>query len=559
MRSLFRALFRVHYDYINPLQRQRAAGLVIMSGAVLLAWAAYVAFIFMPGLLQGTTFELTVLIPVLAFPIFIGLIYNFVQNGRLTIALWLFIALLLVSVVPFSVFTFTNTLPIFLILPLAAAAILLDRRALVVVVVLVIASLLLRAAVQAGDSSVVRYIPSQNAALEFLLTTFVVVTLGAFLSAFSGGAERISQVSFEDIEHLRATSSFSVAGRSDENAAIADLLALIQVKLGYSLAQLFVVDETGALLRRIRLGIGERDLIVSTVASPADEPLLAEVAAKRQPVLISAREGARAGHLVTPAVRSVSLPVQAGDRLLGVLDIQSASEAPFTINQITAFAQLAETFAGGLAQLQLENDLRRTLREQEEVLARLRGQLVEIEGRSRQTISSGWRQYLEGRAAGVYGYNMPQPQGGIVPAGDLPPAIIEALSYEGVYVDARDDAQIVSVAIRFRGEILGAMSFTLPATPPISERQLEMVRAIADRLGVALENSRLFEQVQAQALRERKATEVASTLLSANDLETLLSTAAETFYETLGAVNARIHLEPRALAAPAAAGSGEAS
>lgn len=559
MRSIFRALFRVRYDYLNPLQRQRAAGLVIMSGAALLAWAAYTALIFFPGLLQGATFDLTVLIPVLAFPIFIGLIYNFVQNGRLTIALWLFISLLLVSIVPFSVFTFTNSLPVFLLIPLAAAGILLDRRALVVVVVLVLASLILRAALQASDSSVVRYIPSQNATLEFMLMTFVVVTLGAFLSVFTSGTERISQISFEDIEHLRATNSFSVAGHSDEDDAIADLLSLLQGKLGYSLAQLFIVDETGALLRRIRLGISERNLIVSTVANPADEPLLAEVAAKRQPVLISALDGARAGHLITPAVRSLSLPVQAGDRLLGVLDIQSASEVPFTVNQIEAFTQLAANFAGSLARLRLENDLRRTLREQEEVLARLRGQLVEIEGRSRQTVSSGWRQYLEGRAAGVYGYNMPQPQGGIIPAADLPPVIVEALSYEGVHVEARDDAQIISVAIRFRGEVLGAMSFTLPATPPISERQLGMVRAIADRLGVALENSRLFEQIQAQALRERKATEVASTLLSANDLETLLSTAAETFYETLGAVNARIHLEPRALAAPAAAGSGEAS
>ncbi|MFQ3568361.1 MAG: GAF domain-containing protein [Aggregatilineales bacterium] len=559
MRSMFRALFRVRYAYINPLQRQRAASLIIMSGAALLAWAAYFSLILIPGILQGTTFELTILIPVLAFPVFIGLIYNFVQNGRLTIALWLFIGLLLVSIVPFSVFTFTNTLPIFLLIPLVAAGVLLDRRALVVLVVLVLVSLLLRAAVQAGDSSVVRYIPSQNATLEFLLMTFVVVTLGAFLSLFGGSAERLSQVSLEDIEHLRATSSFSTAGRGDENAVIADLLSLIQVKLGYSLAQLFIVDETGALLRRVRLGISERDLIISTTANPADEPLLAEVAAKREPVFISILESALAGHLVAPAVRSLSLPVQVGDRLFGVLDIQSASEEPFTTNQVAAFAQLAETFAGGLAQVQLESDLRRTLREQEEVLARLRSQLVEIEGRSRQTVSSGWRQYLEGRAASVYGYNMPQPQGGIIPAADLPPAIAKALSYEGVHVDARDDAQIVSAAIRFRGEVLGAMSFTLPATPPISERQLEMVRAIADRLGVALENGRLFEQIQAQALRERKATEVASTLLSANDLETLLSTAAETFYETLGAVNARIHLEPRALAASAAAGSGEAS
>ena len=49
-----------------------------------------------------------------------------------------------------------------------------------------------------------------------------------------------------------------------------------------------------------------------------------------------------------------------------------------------------------------------------------------------------------------------------------------------------------------------------------------MLRTVANRLGVALESNRLFEQTQAQAQRERKANEIGSMLLSETDIEAVL-------------------------------------
>ncbi len=54
----------------------------------------------------------------------------------------------------------------------------------------------------------------------------------------------------------------------------------------------------------------------------------------------------------------------------------------------------------------------------------------------------------------------------------------------------------------------------------------------------------LFEQTQAQAFRERKATEVANMLIGATDVRSVLERAAETFNEALGAVSTRITLQP---------------
>jgi GAF domain-containing protein len=88
------------------------------------------------------------------------------------------------------------------------------------------------------------------------------------------------------------------------------------------------------------------------------------------------------------------------------------------------------------------------------------------------------------------------------------------------------------------------MTFDIPLDRPVGERQLELARIVADRLGQALENAQLVDQSSSQALRERKASEVSATLISATDVRAVLAIAAETFNEAMGAVATRVTLQP---------------
>jgi GAF domain-containing protein len=120
------------------------------------------------------------------------------------------------------------------------------------------------------------------------------------------------------------------------------------------------------------------------------------------------------------------------------------------------------------------------------------------------------------------------------------------------HVEIQGDEQIVSLPILFRGETLGAISFAVPAERPVSERSLEMAQIVVNRLSLALENTRLFEQSQMQALRERKASDVAQQLISANDVRSVLNLAAESFNQALGAVRTRVYLQPDRMMEPGA-------
>jgi GAF domain-containing protein len=84
----------------------------------------------------------------------------------------------------------------------------------------------------------------------------------------------------------------------------------------------------------------------------------------------------------------------------------------------------------------------------------------------------------------------------------------------------------------------------------ITEKDLDVAQQIAQRLAIALENKRLFEQSRSQAFRERKAGEIAGLLIGATDVESVLSLAADSFNEALGAVSTRIHLQPDVLEEP---------
>jgi GAF domain-containing protein len=132
-------------------------------------------------------------------------------------------------------------------------------------------------------------------------------------------------------------------------------------------------------------------------------------------------------------------------------------------------------------------------------------------------------------------------------ADGMPESIQSALETGDISIEEDADDQLVRVPITLRGQTLGAMAFRVPkGNQTIGLRQKELMNSVVQRLGLALENKRLFEQSQSQAQRERKANEVGSTLLSTTDIEAVLQLAADNFNEALGAVQTRIYLQPEA-------------
>ena len=109
-------------------------------------------------------------------------------------------------------------------------------------------------------------------------------------------------------------------------------------------------------------------------------------------------------------------------------------------------------------------------------------------------------------------------------------------------ISAENGEQILSVPIVLRGQMLGAMEFRAPGGQVWNNRSLELARIIAQRLALALDNIRLYEQAQTIASREQTANQVAARLQSKTDIDALITTAVESFQQALGATRTSIRL-----------------
>lgn len=66
------------------------------------------------------------------------------------------------------------------------------------------------------------------------------------------------------------------------------------------------------------------------------------------------------------------------------------------------------------------------------------------------------------------------------------------------------------VPIALRGEVIGSLVVQSPSENQWNEDQLDLIRAVAERVALSAENARLFEETTARAERERLVSDITS-------------------------------------------------
>ncbi|MDZ4771144.1 MAG: hypothetical protein SGJ24_18645 [Chloroflexota bacterium] len=546
MPSLLITLFGLQYDYNDPVEKQRARALLTMTWIGSLIWLAIYILLILPLILSGgllTSGYLFIYMTLL--PIVLVLIYIAVQQGRLRTAATLFVGNFLALSVPLGLVAYVDIIQLLPVLGLVAAGVLLDRRGLVVVTIICMISIALTTlGYQASVTTLDRFIPAETASNEFIAMSGHVLLIAAFLYAFNGTPERIARETNVIAEQWRAIGVLSARSAVDEASAIDGALRIAQRDLRFNVVQVFLMTDRAGGTRRFRLtenGLLTLDVVPDTV--------IQEVLTRFEPVIVRGSDRRAADHLVNPALISITLPIQFEGTLLGALDVQSARAIETDAMRLAVLDNLATQLGRGLAQLRRFTALENDVRDQESSAQRLRAQIADLQRRAEGTTTSGWERYLRGFGVAGYGYDMDGAKSGgtLITANDLPPAVRASLERGELHIVRAADHQVISAPIGYRGQMLGAMVFEVPVSRSIGAAEIDLVNTIADRLGNALENNRLFEQNQAQAQRERKANDVGGLLLTATDIEQMLTLAAEAFNEALGATHTRVSVQTEAL------------
>jgi GAF domain-containing protein/DNA-binding response OmpR family regulator len=304
-----------------------------------------------------------------------------------------------------------------------------------------------------------------------------------------------------DISTQRYQRNLEIAARiSRETATLRDVdellnrtIQLISTEYGFYHAQIFLVDDIGknALLRYSMGEAGAQLLAMGHKLAVGSASVIGQVTARGTAVIVTdtttneSGEPHRFNPLLPTTRAEMALPMMIGGRIIGALDIQSESPDVFREDEIQIFQLLADQIAIAIqnARLIVESETR----------------VQQIADINRQFTQRAWQGSLEsGEVASEYTYDLI----------DMQPVAPDHAAY--------------SVPITVRGVVIGELAANADPDMALTDGDQVFLRAIADRVGLAIEGARLLTETQTSLVETFVLYQLSRSLSDANSLRDLI-------------------------------------
>ncbi len=358
---------------------------------------------------------------------------------------------------------------------------------------------------------------------------------------------------------------------------------LIRDHFGFYHAAVFLTDETGewAVLREATGEVGQQMKAQGYRLAVGGHSMVGWTAAHCQP-RIAFDVGKDAVHFnnpLLPYTRSeMTLPLVVGERLLGVLDVQSTEEAAFDEDDVRTLCIMADQIAVAIQNARRVSD--------ETLLLEATSPIYRASRRLTTATTTG-----EVADAIIASVAETGADGCVVVEFEFSPAgEPEALLYLGVWrrdrepefrpgmrlpiaespfpfgmvstlwtvadvnqderlpqsarqiFEATDARALTNIPLR-TGERVTGQVVVLRTTPgPFPEPALRLYEMLSDQAAVALERARLLEEAQRRAERERLVSEITARVRRPLDVDTILRTAMQELGAALGASEGLVRL-----------------
>lgn len=214
----------------------------------------------------------------------------------------------------------------------------------------------------------------------------------------------------------------------------------------------------------------------------------------------------------------LALPLQSEGRIVGALDVQSSETGAFSDQDVRMLSLLADQVSLAIENARLFEETRTALAEAEAV--------------TRQFIREAWSRLPAEHQLLGYRYSV----AGAAPL-DRPVELTEAGSGKGT------DRLIVPIILR--GETIGHLVVQSPAGGEPSHEQIDLIKAVAERVALSAENARLFEETRRRAERERTVSDITGKIRSMPDPQAMVQTAIDELRKALDAT--RVEIIPQAV------------
>lgn len=326
--------------------------------------------------------------------------------------------------------------------------------------------------------------------------------------------------------HLEALAqvAHAVASVRDLRELLPQIAMAISDKFGFYHVGVFLMDEAGeyAVLSATNSEGGKKMLERNHRLRVGKEGIVGHVASTGEP-RIAMDVGKDAVFFDNPELPNthseIALPLKSENRIIGALDVQSMTKGAFTVEDIQMLSLLADQVSLAIENARLFDETRTALSEAEAI--------------SRQFTREAWGRVLAEHKLLGYRYNV---------AGAAP--LVEPMDFskpaKGKSTDNQKDTSQVVIPIELRGEMIGTLVVQSPSTDKLNQEQIDLIKAVAERVALSAENARLFDETTRRAERERLVSDITGKIRSVNDPQSMINTAMEELRRALGASHVEV-------------------
>lgn len=320
--------------------------------------------------------------------------------------------------------------------------------------------------------------------------------------------------------------------------------------------------EAGAQLKRAghKLAVGSKS-VVGFVAGNG-EPLI---------VNDTTRDATYYANPLLPETRSeAAIPLKVGERIVGVLDVQSDQLYAFAEDNLRTLQILADQLAIAVVNTELFAETQEHLAQHrllhhitttaasgttldEALQSAVNGLQVTLGGdRVSILLADREKKTLEVKAAVGYAsnvFNLRIPIGSGITgwtAAHRKTLRINNVMQDTRYIEASSNTRSeMAIPLLYRSELLGVLNVESEQVSAYAENDEELLGTLGGSLAAIIANARLLEQIRAQAERERILFEITDKIRRTTDIDTILATTVSELTRAVGANRARIKLGVR--------------
>jgi GAF domain-containing protein len=286
----------------------------------------------------------------------------------------------------------------------------------------------------------------------------------------------------------------------DPEVLLRKITQLVSASFGFYHVGLFLLDESRqyAVLNAANSEGGQKMLDRKHRLKVGSEGIVGYVTSTGNP-RIALDTGADAVYFDNPELSEthseMALPLRVGKTIVGALDVQSTVPNAFSEDDVEVLSILADVVSVAIENARLFEESQRVLTEAQTAFS--------------ESTMKAWQKMVKRRK--VVGY-------------ELSGTTIRSIDK---LVKGKGNRSGMAIPIKLRDRAIGTMNITLPEENELDPDETDISRALAERVGIAIENAILLEETQRSAAKEQMIGEITGKIGSSINLRSMLQTAVE--------------------------------